>query len=111
LTVSIPTGWIWVIPLASRTSIGVVTSSSATRAERDAMGAEAWYEQTLRDCEPVAALLGAARRTTAVTGARDWSYRSRRLSGPGVLLAGDSACFIDPILSTGVHLAMTSGFW
>ncbi len=111
LTTSVPEGWVWVIPLGDeRTSVGVVTSSS-TRAERDRLGAEAWYEGVLRRADPVWGLLGAAERVDPVTGARDWSYRARRLSGPGILLAGDAACFIDPILSTGVHLAMTSGYW
>src|SRR5579884_4356688 len=30
---------------------------------------------------------------------------SVRIAGPGYFLAGDAACFIDPLLSTGVHLA------
>ncbi|MDI1443875.1 NAD(P)/FAD-dependent oxidoreductase [Polyangium sp. 6x1] len=110
LTTSVPEGWIWVIPLGKRTSVGVVTSA-ATRAEREKLGAKAWYEQVLRASEAAWPLLENARRVTDVTGAKDWSYRARRLSGPGILLAGDAACFIDPILSTGVHLAMTSGFW
>lgn len=111
LAASIPGGWIWVIPLAEgRTSVGVVTSK-ATRAERDRMGTCDWYEAELRACAPVGALLARATRETPVRAARDWSYRSRRMSGPGILLAGDAACFIDPILSTGVHLAMTSAYW
>jgi halogenation protein CepH len=41
---------------------------------------------------------------------RDYSYNSRRFHGPRFLLAGDAACFIDPVFSTGVHLACMSGF-
>ncbi len=110
LTASIPEGWVWVIPLGERTSVGIVTSAS-TKADRARIGGEAWYERTLRACVPAWDLLAAARRETEVRSARDWSYRSRRLSGPGILLAGDAACFIDPILSTGVHLAMSSATW
>ena len=110
LTTSVPEGWIWVIPLGDRTSVGIVTSG-ATRKERETLGATAWYEKTLRAAEAAWPLLENAKRVTDVTGARDWSYRARRFSGPGILLAGDAACFIDPILSTGVHLAMTSGYW
>lgn len=110
LTTSVPEGWIWVIPLGDRTSVGVVTSR-ATRADRDAQGATAWYEGVIQRSEPVRALLAGAKRIEGVTGARDWSYRARRVAGPGILLAGDAACFIDPILSTGVHLAMTAGYW
>lgn len=111
LTVSIPEGWIWVIPLATRTSVGVVTSSAAIRTERERLGTTEWYQRTLQACPPVWELLRHARRIAPVTGAQDWSYRARRTSGPGILLAGDAACFIDPILSTGVHLAMSAGYW
>lgn len=109
LTVSIPTGWIWCIPLRDRMSVGVVTSSDGKLGSREETAQ--WYEAQLRSAEPVWKLLSGARRVEAVSSARDWSYRCRRTSGPGILLAGDAACFVDPILSTGVHLAMTSGRW
>ena len=40
---------------------------------------------------------------------RDWSYVSDRVVGPGWIICGDAACFIDPLFSTGVHLALSSG--
>src|SRR5581483_11689180 len=40
---------------------------------------------------------------------RDYSYDSTRFWGPGWLVAGDAACFIDPVFSTGVHLACLAG--
>ncbi len=110
LTTNVPEGWIWVIPLGEQTSIGVVTSS-VTKSEREGLGTVAWYARVIERAEAVWPLLKGARRVTEVSGARDWSYRSRRFSGPGILLAGDAACFIDPILSTGVHLALTSAYW
>ena len=36
---------------------------------------------------------------------QDYSYIADSISGPGYFMVGDSACFIDPLLSTGVHLA------
>jgi hypothetical protein len=39
---------------------------------------------------------------------QDYSYVSDRFCGPGYFLVGDSACFLDPLLSTGVHLAQYS---
>jgi len=107
LTASIPEGWVWVIPLGELTSVGVVTSR-ATAPDREKAGPEAWFEQAIRGCPAVWELLSSATRATPVRGARDWSYRARRMSGAGILLAGDAACFIDPILSTGVHLAMSA---
>jgi halogenation protein CepH len=36
---------------------------------------------------------------------RDWSYCADRYWRPGMVLIGDAACFVDPVLSSGVHLA------
>lgn len=108
-TVSIESGWIWCIPLRDRLSVGVVTSFSSRLGEGEPL--DAWYETRLRACAPIWELLSGAERVEPVSSARDWSYRSRRTSGPGILLCGDAACFVDPILSTGVHLAMTSAYW
>ncbi|MCA9638335.1 MAG: tryptophan 7-halogenase, partial [Myxococcales bacterium] len=51
-----------------------------------------------------------ARRITPVRRQRDWSYRVREICGPGWLIAGDASGFIDPVLSTGVFLAMHAGY-
>jgi len=41
--------------------------------------------------------------------ARDWSFHCKHFVGPNFLLAGDAACFVDPILSGGVDFAVRSG--
>ena len=51
-----------------------------------------------------------ARLVSPIRVIRDYSYCSTRFYGPGYLLAGDAACFIDPVFSTGVHLACLSGY-
>ena len=40
----------------------------------------------------------------------DFSYRVRDLAGPGWIAVGDAGGFIDPLFSTGAHLAMYGGF-
>jgi hypothetical protein len=40
---------------------------------------------------------------------KDWSYVSDEVVGDGYILVGDSACFVDPLFSAGVHLALTAG--
>ena len=40
---------------------------------------------------------------------KDYSYLNSRFWAPGLVLVGDSACFVDPIFSSGVHLATYSG--
>lgn len=39
---------------------------------------------------------------------KDYSYCTNRFWAPGILLAGDAACFIDPVFSSGVHLGTYS---
>jgi len=40
---------------------------------------------------------------------QDWSHVCESICGPGYFLVGDAAAFVDPILSSGVHLAVTFG--
>ncbi len=110
-TVSVPAGWVWCIPLREdRMSVGLVTSAPRPGAAGRA-AADQRYLDTLKATRPVWDLLEGAERVAPISRARDWSYRATRTSGPGIFLCGDAACFVDPILSTGVHLAMTSARW
>jgi len=36
---------------------------------------------------------------------KDYSYWKQSFHVPGMVLVGDAACFVDPVLSSGVHLA------
>jgi 2-polyprenyl-6-methoxyphenol hydroxylase-like FAD-dependent oxidoreductase len=103
-------GWFWFIPLHDgTTSVGAVVDAGrfAAQAKGDAT---ALYHRLVAACEPVAQRLREARLVSPVRVIRDYSYSSRRFYGPGYLLAGDAACFIDPVFSTGVHLACLSGY-
>ncbi|HVM97604.1 MAG TPA: NAD(P)/FAD-dependent oxidoreductase [Candidatus Acidoferrales bacterium] len=103
-------GWFWFIPLHDgTTSVGAVVDARrfAGVAEGDA---EQLYRQLIGDCEPVKNRLRAAQLIPPVRIIRDYSYCGDRFYGPGYLLAGDAACFIDPVFSTGVHLACLSGY-
>jgi hypothetical protein len=40
---------------------------------------------------------------------KDWSYVSEEVVGDGYILVGDAACFVDPLFSSGVHLALMAG--
>src|SRR2546430_13086342 len=60
------------------------------------------YTTLFRSCPAIARRLGGATLVSPVRIIRDYSYDSVRFTGPGYLLAGDAACFIDPVFSTGV---------
>jgi halogenation protein CepH len=103
-------GWFWFIPLHDgTTSVGAVVD--ARRYAGEAVGGpEQLYARLVAACEPVAERVRAARLVSPIRVIRDYSYCSTRFYGPGYLLAGDAACFIDPVFSTGVHLACLSGY-
>jgi len=106
-------GWFWYIPLsATLTSVGaVVKHEAAARVQGDP---EQAYAALIAECPLVAEFLRVARRATdppydRLRVRRDYSYDRTVLHGPGLLLVGDAACFIDPVFSSGVHLATYSG--
>ena len=105
LSAASPDCWIWYIPLHDgRTSVGVVSGVEVFRDEHS--GLEQFYSRRLHGSPIVSALLSRATRSEKVQSARDWSYRCERLAGPGWMLIGDAAGFVDPILSTGCGLAL-----
>jgi flavin-dependent dehydrogenase len=102
-------GWFWVIPLHTGwTSVGAVVDRRqfGARSQRNLVQ---YYNQQIAQTTHTARLLSGARRVTRPTALRDWSYLSSKFWGPGYLSIGDAACFIDPLFSTGVYLAMQSG--
>jgi len=108
---SIEDGWIWGIPLHDGTlSVGAVMHTSAFKHKRAALGSvEAVYADVVGRAPLIANLLASGRRVRPIRVEQDFSYVCERPAGPGFFLAGDAACFLDPLLSTGVHLATFSG--
>lgn len=103
-------GWFWFIPLHDgTTSVGAVVD--AKRFAGAATGdATELYLHLVKACAPVATRVQHAELVSPIRVIRDYSYCSQRFYGPGYLLAGDAACFIDPVFSTGVQLACLSGY-
>jgi halogenation protein CepH len=110
LSAAFADGWFWYIPLHDGTmSVGAVVD--VRRWEHAAAAdAEATYRGLIARCPAVAERLRHATLVSPVRIVRDYSYDSTRFWGPGWVLAGDAACFIDPVFSTGVHLACLAGF-
>ncbi|MFD4181224.1 tryptophan 7-halogenase [Rhodococcus sp. NPDC058514] len=106
-------GWMWYIPLSTElTSVGAVISHEhASRIQGDQAAALLRFAGK---CTVVGDMLaGASRVTEGVYGQirtrKDYSYANTRFWAPGMALVGDAACFVDPVFSTGVHLATYGG--
>ena len=110
LSAAFADGWFWYIPLHDGTmSVGAVVDVRRwhTLAETEP---EATYRKLVAACAPVSSRLAQATLVSPIRIIRDYSYDSTAFTGRGWLLAGDAACFIDPVFSTGVHLACLAGF-
>ena len=100
-------GWGWLIPLdAQRTSVGVVVPTEQLRASRSKP--EAVFRQVVADSEKMCRAMEDAVPLGEVHATADYNYRARRFVAPRMALVGDAACFLDPMFSTGVFLALVS---
>jgi flavin-dependent dehydrogenase len=105
---SVPDGWLWGIPLHDGTmSVGLVLHKTTFKEKRE-QGADLMkiYMDAINECPLILNLVKTGELvSTEIKAEQDYSYIADRIAGPGYFLAGDAACFIDPLLSTGVHLA------
>jgi flavin-dependent dehydrogenase len=109
-TCSIPYGWIWAIPLHDGTmSVGIVLHKNKFKELRQYFSLEEIYRNSIGSAATIRALVEPGHLTTELRSETDYSYAAESSAGPGYYLVGDAACFLDPLLSTGVHLATFSG--
>ena len=103
-------GWFWTIPLHTGwSSVGAVVDNLTGQEGLRRLGARAFLAAQLAQAPHTAARLRGARWVAGPRVIRDWSYAADTVAGPGYVIAGDAACFVDPLFSSGVHLALMSG--
>ncbi len=91
--------WGWIIPLPNRRlSIG--------RVSKNARGVEA-FEEYLRESPLITRYVAGATRTDP-TVVRNFSFRNVKSIGSRYACVGDAACFLDPVFSSGVSLALVN---
>lgn len=112
LSAAFDSGWFWYIPLSETlTSVGaVVRREMARKVQGDP---ERALQALIDECPMVKDYLGNAKRVTEgkygqIRVRKDYSYNNTRFWRPGMVLIGDAACFVDPVFSSGVHLATYS---
>lgn len=103
-------GWFWYIPLHNNIiSVGVVSSYEYLFKDRGNKDHETIYFEEVERCPGLKPRLTNARRAGPFRAAKEYSYRSQRAAGDGWVLVGDAFGFLDPLYSSGVLLALTSG--
>lgn len=102
-----PRGWVWQIPVNDEiTSVGVVTERADFH--KDGRDRARYFNRHISSNPELSRRFEKARAATGLVAEGDYSYSMRKLVGPGYLLIGDAARFVDPIFSSGVSVAMTS---
>lgn len=100
-------GWCWAIPLREGiTSIGLVGPASFFKL-RGRTDVETFFMAGVRRNRSLAGRLAGAELVSPVTSTGNYSYRARTMIGDGHILVGDAFAFIDPVFSSGVHLAIS----
>jgi len=116
----LPDGWLWFIPLGDpgpdgsaepdpdkrEISVGFVAPRKNLPETGGKAALEAFYLDHVRSTDEWKYLLQSATYTGDFHTIKDWSYRSDEMAGPGYFAVGDASCFVDPILSSGVFLAV-----
>jgi len=101
-------GWFWLIPLPDDVmSVGFVGDQSVFKGRlgtpRDLL------LQRIAASPTVSARMRGAEMISEVTSTGNYSYYCDGASGDGYLMIGDAFAFLDPVFSSGVLLAMTTG--
>jgi flavin-dependent dehydrogenase len=103
-------GWFWLIPMQDdQTSVGMVTWPYFMKT-RGTRSLTEFLMDGIAMCPPLAERLKASKLINEVEATGNFSYVSERNHGPNYVLLGDAYAFIDPVFSSGVLLAMNSGF-
>jgi flavin-dependent dehydrogenase len=113
--------WFWMIPFKDGvTSVGAVVSKSWIKSHRAKLDKDAvakhgdeltaLFHAAVEESRSATELLaGSTMMWPRCEAAADFSYRVRELAGEGWLAVGDAGGFIDPLFSTGAHIAMCGG--
>jgi flavin-dependent dehydrogenase len=87
-------------------SVGVVCSPDYIRSRTVSL--DRFLLNTLQQSPPVFERMANAVPLTPAYAAANFSYRRDTMSGEGYVMIGDAFTFIDPVFSSGVHLALNS---
>jgi flavin-dependent dehydrogenase len=105
---SIQNGWLWAIPLDGETmSVGAVIHKSTYKTRR-MNNLKDLYSELLAESPLISEMVELGQLVSKVSVEKDYSYSAESFCGPGYFILGDAACFLDPLLSSGVHLATYS---
>jgi len=101
-------GWFWMIPLPDGLmSVGLVGGPGLFK--KRGSGIEDLFWSRVKASPSVSERMAGAVLTAPLATTGNYSYTAQRSAGERYLMIGDAFTFIDPIFSSGVMIAMTTG--
>jgi flavin-dependent dehydrogenase len=102
-------GWFWYIPLHNDiVSVGVVAEGKYLT--RDGVkDAKAMFDREVTQNKWIEQYLAPGKQFGDYFITGEYSYHVKHCAAEGLVLAGDAFCFLDPVFSSGVMLALKSG--
>jgi len=102
-------GWFWHIPQHNdRVSVGVVAEGKYLT--RDGVkDPKAIFEREIHENRWIEDHLSVGRQIGPYYVTSEYTHHSRHCYADGLLLVGDAYCFLDPVFSSGLMLALKSG--
>lgn len=98
-------GWFWIIGLnETKASVGFVAHPDLAR--KVGVPANRMLAWAVERCPVIRERMKNATGPATNEVVADFSYTCKPHAGPGYFLVGDAGCFLDPIFSAGVTLAM-----
>ncbi len=92
-------GWCWAIPLGNRKiSIGLVSRRRGIKPE--------WLDEVIAASPFLSRVTSSGKQVRRPNLLVSWSFHNKKQHGTRWTCIGDSACFIDPVFSSGVSLGM-----
>jgi flavin-dependent dehydrogenase len=92
-------GWVWAIPLGGRRiSVGLVSRKKGIKSE--------WLDATIAASPFLSRVTKAGKRSAKPGMIAAFSFHNEKQHGARWATAGDAACFLDPVFSSGVSLGM-----
>ncbi|MCS6864273.1 MAG: NAD(P)/FAD-dependent oxidoreductase [Gemmataceae bacterium] len=111
-------GWFWYIPQHNNiVSVGVVADLTylfdkpAPEGVDQQARLEEIFWREVENCPAVKRRIEGSERCDIYRTQKEYSYRSSRVAGDGWVLVGDAFGFLDPIYSSGLQLAFSSGMF
>ena len=103
-------GWFWYIPLHDDIiSVGVVAAHDYLFKDRASKDYATIYHEEVARCPGLQPRIANATQCDIFRAQKEYSYRAKQAAGNGWALVGDAYGFLDPLYSSGVLLALTSG--